>query len=218
MKNVIKFTQTLLLLVLITTYGCSNDDTTTPLTEVEYTKILKPDATGGKDAIVYTNNMDANGGNNPDLIAYHLGSNTIRGYIQFDFSEIPENATVKSVKLSLFSYESPYNGDHDITNNLGVLQKVNSAWEEDIITWNTQPTSTEVNQVVLALVTSPIQDYLNIDVTNLMTGMIQDQSTNNGIMIKLENETINGKMLFASSDNANPDLHPMLEINYTVLE
>ena len=75
-----------------------------------------------------------------------------------------------------------------------------------------------MNQVVLALVTSPIQDYLNIDVTNLMTGMIQDQSINHGIMIKLENETINGKMLFASSDNVNPDLHPMLEINYTVLE
>src|SRR5205823_1863887 len=63
---------------------------------------------------------------------------------------------------------------------------------------------------------SPSQDYTNIDVTALVQDMITNPTSNYGLMLQLVDDTAYRKLIFASSDNADPAKHPKLDICYTV--
>ena len=185
---------------------------------------LKPNATQGIDAFIYDLEPDRNLGTHPDFTAI-AGTNEgipviVRGLMKFDFSSIPNDAIIDSVRLSLYSYDSPSNFTHrtDGGSNSCVLQKVVTDWDEDIVTWNNQPSITENNQVVLVQSQFDIQDYLNIDVTSLFIDMIKNVKNNYGFMLKLETEEYYRTMLFASSDNEDSNLHPKLDIYYTIEE
>ncbi len=217
MPQPFKLVNLLVLTLFLISLGCSKDENDKTL--VNHTITLQPDATDGKDAFIYTANPDTNLGTYPDFMVYGGGPNITRSLIRFDFSAVPSNATIESVRLSLFSHTSPANGTHNLIYTQSVLQKLNSTWSEDIVTWNTQPTSSEENQVVLDEPTATIQDYLDIDITALASGMIQNPSTNHGFVFKIVDETvIGGRMVFASSDHTNAALHPKVEILYSVFE
>jgi hypothetical protein len=62
---------------------------------------------------------------------------------------------------------------------------------------------------------NPHQDYV-MDVTSMVQDMVTNPSSNYGFMLQLINEQYYRCMLFASSDHANANLHPKLEICYTV--
>jgi len=186
---------------------------------VNYTETIRPDASDGKDAFIYEYNADQNLATHPDFMAGMYNSQKTRNLIRFDFSQIPADATVQSVELSLYSYTSTSNGTHSGTNT-SLLQRVTSSWEEDIITWNNQPTTTVNDEVVLANSTMSIQNYLDIDITNMASYMITNPSNNYGFMLKLDDETGTGtrRMLFASSDNVDSDLHPKVVVEYSTYE
>ena len=202
-----------------------------PKLEITYTEAipsddcitLQPDGFVGKDAYIDSRLSDSNRGNHNDFpaLSWTNGGTLVdgRGLIEFDITDIPDNVIINSAKLSLYSYNSPANGAHSTQSgsNEAVLSRVTSSWDEGIVTWNNQPSITTNNQVFLAASDNNIQDYLDIDVKNLVQDMINDPDNSHGFLMKLVTEQPYRRMIFASSDNADSSLHPKLEICYSII-
>jgi Secretion system C-terminal sorting domain len=137
-----------------------------------------------------------------------------RTLIHFNLTYIPPGAVVTSADLSLFYHISPHgNGTHD-GDNAAYIQRVTSSWNEMQVSWNNQPSVTPVNQVFLPPSLSPTQDYLDIDVLNIVEDMIAD-GTNDGLSLRLQTEGIYRELVFASREEPDTNLHPRLEVCYT---
>ena len=183
---------------------------------------LQPTPAQGKDAEVFScipcGYSDKNFGTKKDFnaLAWLNGGNLtiVRSLIQFDLSSIPANALITGAQLSLYFNSTSLEGYHSGT-NASYLQKIIAPWGETTVTWNNQPVTTTTNQVLLPTSTSNTQNYLNINVTNLISDMALNPATNYGFMIKLVNETIMKKMIFASSDHVTASMRPKLVITYT---
>jgi hypothetical protein len=202
-----------------------NDDNRFPKESFNVT--LQPDATNGKDAFVedypFDNYSNRNWGDMVEFSAISWTSQgtpfVVRSLIDFNFDAIPSNATVDSAKLSLYSYSTPGHGaGHDplTGSNECYLQRIISSWEEDTVTWNTQPDVTDLNRVLIMQSTTTMQDYEEIDVTDLVRDILNDRDNSFGFMLRLVNESGYRRMLFATSDVAEAHKRPKLEINYTV--
>ena len=183
---------------------------------------LQPDASQGKDAWINSGQSTNNYGDYPNFaaIAWTSGGEFIsRGLIDFDLSSIPANATITSAKLSLYCNTT---SDHTQLHsglsgsNACFLQRVTSSWTENAVNWNNQPTTSAVNQVTLPASTSNTQDYLNIDVLNLIKDIKSNPSSSFGIMLKLETEAKYRSLIFANSDHLTAAKRPKLVIEYTV--
>jgi len=183
---------------------------------------FQPSSLDGKDAYIDSRLNANNYGEHPDFpsLAWTNGGTEVigRGLIDFDLSQIPANAIILSANLSLYSYDSPANQSHSSQSgsNESVLKRITSSWEENLVTWNNQPSTTETNQVFLQQSSASIQNYLNINVSNLIKDMIDNPSESFGLQLSLKEEEFYRKMIFASSDNTNATLHPKLEICYTI--
>jgi hypothetical protein len=64
---------------------------------------------------------------------------------------------------------------------------VTQAWDPTTVTWNTQPTTTTTNRVWVAASTSATES-LTVNLTTLVQDMVNNPSTNYGLMMLLENE------------------------------
>jgi hypothetical protein len=185
------------------------------------TIILQPDAADGKDAFIESRLNDYNRGNHPDFAAIswtYSGTHTDgRCLIEFDLSMIPQGSTIDSARISFYAYNSPSNGSHSKISgsNESMLSRVTSSWEEDLVTWNNQPTISTKNQIYLAETTHESQDYLDIDITSHIQAMFENPDENHGFMLKLITEEHYRSMIFASSDNEDASLRPKLEITFT---
>jgi hypothetical protein len=80
------------------------------------------------------------------------------------------------------------------------------------VTWNTQPQTTTVNQVLIPSTTSSTQNFIDIDVTQLVSDMINNPASSFGFLFKLQTEQYYRKLVFASSDHPVDSLHPKLEV------
>ena len=195
------------------------------LTNAQTTIILRPDATAGKDALLHglVSEVNNNYGDTPDFYAaawtFSGVPGVIRSIVEFDLASVPANASITSSKLSLYARDNTDGiGQHSTLSgpNDCWLERITSAWVESTVTWNTQPSTTTHNRVMLPASTSPTQNYTDIDVTALVQDMIDNPSESFGFMIKLSNENYYRKMVFCSSDNTNPDLLPKLELAYSI--
>ena len=202
-----------------------------PKLEVTYTEstqnndnciTLRPSGDEGKDALISSLEKSKNRGVYPDFVAmsWTVSGDPVdyRSLIEFDLSNIPSGAVINSADLSLYSHDSPGLGSHSTTSgsNESVLSRITSSWEENSVTWNNQPTTTIENQVFLSESSSSTQDYLNIDVTDLIEDMIADPSNSHGFLLKLLNEQHYRSLVFAASDHSDSGLHPKLEICYSI--
>ena len=163
-----------------------------------------------------------NSGKSPeiDAIAWTNQGNisNARSLLYWNLSAIPTNAIISGADISLFTWNSPSNGQHSpLTGpNDAYLNRVTSAWDEYTVDWNSMPSVSTVNQAYLPASTSVTQDYLDIDVTAMVQDMVANPASNFGFMLQLVDETFYRKLIFASSDHADPAKHPLLEICYTV--
>jgi hypothetical protein len=141
-----------------------------------------------------------------------------RGLLYFNLSAVPANAIINSAELSLFWNPNSSNTGHSQLSgsNEGLLQRITSPWGEQTVTWNTQPSTTVQNEIVLPASLTTTQDYLNIDVSTLVQDMVADPLNSFGFMLKLQLEQYYRSLIFASSDHPNPDLHPRLSVCYEV--
>ncbi len=183
---------------------------------------LKPDAAAGNDAFLASSGASANYGNHPEFAGqgWTCGATncTSRGLISFDLSSIPSSAIVINAVLNLYANSAPVNGNGLAMQgaNAARIYKVTSPWTESSVTWANQPTYTTVNSVNLLTSTFSNQNYLNVDVTNMVADMTLNPINNHGFLLKLLNEVPYNTMTFASSDFSDSLLWPELIINYTL--
>ncbi len=148
---------------------------------------------------------------------------TIRSLLCFtQLNSIPNNAIILNATLRLYGTDADRNTSfpgapssyHD---NTVIVQEVTSAWDENTVTWNTQPTTTTANQFTISPSTSEYNWDCTISNPNLVA-MVQNMVSGNnyGFMLRLQTEQHYRNMVFSSSDNPNSALWPELEITYSV--
>lgn len=148
--------------------------------------------------------------------------NINRVLIDFNLDKIPTTAKIDKATLSLyFNTTSAYDKIIDKTGNQGqdsiVIRRVISDWNENYVTWNRQPETTEENQVVILRLENPRADYINIDITSITQDIVSNEADNRyGIMVKLYNEKPYNVVFFSSGNHPNAELHPKLNISYSV--
>jgi hypothetical protein len=220
--------------------------------------VLQPGPEEGKDAMLSRTLPEGNFGKFPffeattsPLETSDVQHKLTRSLIQFDLNQLPKSATIKRAVLTLYYPEHIYHDSIMFDGNmpgyrtdidtmvpwpveyLAVMQKVISPWEEHEVTWETQPKTTEINQVFIPRVYYLMDAYCDcfvppisetIDVTELL---MPDEAGNRsyGLLLKLFNEENPEWMRFASSDfldmtasnlDLSKPLWPKLEIYYTL--
>lgn len=194
-----------------------------------YSSVLsfRPDSVSGKDAFVedypFEDYQNRNWGKSKEFIAAAWSSGApyiVRSFIDFDFNTLPEHAVIDSARLSLYAYGivGGHGIGHDTLSgtNECFIQRVTGNWQEDLVTWNNQPTTTELNQIQLPKSSFFMQDYTAINVTNLVRDIYKNRTASHGFMLRLKYEDGYRTMIFASSDVKESEKRPKLDIYYTV--
>ncbi len=140
-----------------------------------------------------------------------------RGFIKFDLTMIPIGSQIQSANLVLKNnpQSSSTSGEHQQLSgsNAMYLKAVTQNWNESTITWNNQPTVTASNQLYIPASLTANQTY-NINVTSMVTNMVNNPSSNFGFCLSLANEQYYRSVILASSEHTDPNLQPVLEIVY----
>src|SRR5258706_2678284 len=188
----------------------------------EITLTLQPANNPTDFAVAELNGIDQTGHSGLDIPieTWTNGGNPviIRSLLKFDLSTIPQNSTIVSANLYLYSYPPPTPNGNFTDPNFGTsngmtLQRVTTDWSPSTITWFNQPSVTSQNQVTIPQTASSILD-LNLDVASLVSTMVTTNS-NYGFLIKLQNEVTYNSRIFVSSYNTTyPTKHPKLVIVY----
>ena len=148
---------------------------------------------------------------------YHFGVNTNRGLMAFDLSSIPVGSTIISAKLNLYAYTdftvAVLQNGH-CGNNQSKLSRITGNWSESMVTWNSQPTVSNVNEILLNQSSATNQDYLNINVANLVQDMVNNPTTSFGFRLALVDEVVTSSLAFCSKEFANSAKRPSLLVEY----
>lgn len=185
---------------------------------------LQPGPENGKDAFVEYYNNDYNNrnfGNYDEFSAISWTADMepfiVRSLIDFNFDAIPQNVTIESAQLSLYASGDAGHGTGQDTlggSNECYLQRIITPWEEQTVTWNTQPQTTKIDRVILHRSDSTMENYTRIDVTSLVRDIYNDRSGSFGFMLRLKHENSYRRMFFASSDATDQSIRPKLVIRY----
>lgn len=192
----------------------------------EKTVVLQPGADKGKDANIHSLNSSTSG-SYPDLMAnawtWNAQEGTMRILIEFNLDTVPANAIVEEAKLTLYAATNQAERHSQMSgSNEAVIQFIFSEWDENTVTWETQPLTSEDFQVILPAsntdsevsVNDPAKDYIDVDIRTLVQFMVMNKEFCHGFMIKLKEETPYRRLSFASSDNADATKHPKLVVKY----
>lgn len=223
--------------LLIALFGCA-------ISYAQTTVILKPNAVIGKDVAImnYDNGCiatidsispaDMNFANDTVLWmkdwtwnAIGCSGGTVRSLLCFTgLDSIPQNATILSATLRLYGTNADRNTSYPgapsgFYANTVVVQQVIYPWDENTVTWNTQPTTTTVNQFTLPQSTSEYNWNCSVSNSNLVA-MVQSMVSGNnyGFLLKLQNEAHYRNLVFSSSDCSDSTLWPELEVTYDYCE
>jgi hypothetical protein len=194
------------------------------------TLILQPGPENGKDAMISNLEPDKNFGSHKYFEATYLTEPVLtvmrsnRSLIFFNLDSLPESAVIKTVTLQL-TYDLPIPFDSSYVTNTdpttgtiwygGVLQQVIEPWEEDKVTWNTQPKTIETNQVYISPFIRNV-NFINVDVTKLFVQVSASVLPNYGMLFKLWPVDRFPGFRFGSSDYTDPGMRPRLIISYTL--
>jgi hypothetical protein len=182
---------------------------------------VRPDSLKGKDALVLSSSPGTNMEPQQELSCNAWtcqGSPCIkRALIEFDMSMIPANATFISASMNLYANPNPSMPSANYgTNNSFVIRRITSPWFEDSVTWNNQPSTTTQNELIIPQSVSPNQNYIDIDVTNLVYDMLNNPQSSYGFMLKLVNEIPYNGRSFASSDYSDSTFWPSITYCYII--
>lgn len=181
------------------------------------TLVFQPDAACGKDALVTSLLPDNNYATHKDFLACKWTNGgtpvAVRSFVSFNLSGIPMGTVITSATLELFHYNSISNIGHSTLSgpNDASIYRVTQPWDENTLTWNTQPTTTAINSLFVPVSSTTTEDYA-LNVTALVQDMINDPANSFGFMFRQNLEVHYRSMLFASSDMTNPAKHPKLTI------
>lgn len=194
------------------------------LSKGQTTVVLQPDAYDGKDALLHglVSESDRNYGTMDFFMAsswtFKSIPGNIRSLIEFDIkSNVPSDATIVSATIKLHGWDdAPYDQYHSIRSgsNTGWIKRVTESWAESTVTWNTKPTTSNVGQITIPMISDPNADH-EIVVTEMVQDMHQYPETNFGFQMELKTEVHYRSLSFCSSDHENPLKRPKLTIVYT---
>ncbi len=186
------------------------------------TLVLQPANNPTERSLVELNGIDQSSSSGIDLPveAWTINGNPvkIRSLLKFNLSAIPQNATIISAQLELYSYPSPTNNGNFTDANFGtsnslILQQVSTNWNPATTTWTNQPAGLTQNQLLIPHTTSNILD-LNLNVKGMVSSMIKTNA-NYGFLLRLQDEVIYNSRIFVSSNNTlYPTKRPKLTIVY----
>ena len=144
-------------------------------------------------------------------------NSSFRSYMEYDISEIPKDAIIKSAKYSLFSEVgqvfSSKQGHYHEPNQLNsiIIKRVISRNPTDV-SWVNMPTATSQNSYFIAKSQHFSQDFIDIDITMLVQDAINSNNDKLMMLIKGLQEEPYRKMAFCSSSHADKNKRPKLEI------
>ncbi len=211
--------------------SCSSDDTATlkrPKIVVTYMLgqslqcvSYQPGPEKGKDAYLadLSSQVDSNWGKHEEFSAITgtcLGIVcTTRGLIQFDVSDIPANAIVVSANLSLwYNYNTTSNHIPQQGDNRFHFYPVTEPWDESTVTWNNAPPYTTAHAFAGPASDSANQDYLGLNIRDMVQDWVSNPGGNYGFLFKMDNETPYNDLVFSSSDDPDTINWPKLDICY----
>lgn len=136
-----------------------------------------------------------------------------RSFLRFDLSVIPAGSVVQAARLSLFhNPDDALEGvDVHAGDNAWVIQRTVGAWDPTLVTWNSQPGVTTQDAVYMPATTSGTEDFVDIDVTALVQGMIA--AGESGFRLSLLTEQIARMIILSSGEDAIAARHPRLEVD-----
>lgn len=196
--------------------------------------IFQPGPEKGKDAMVSNLNPDKNYGDYKYFEATYLSEQVLtvmrsnRSLIQFNLDTLPKSAIIKKVMLTLrYDLPIPFDSIYYTTNTGpaagiawygAVLQQIVEPWEENKVTWNNQPKTTEANQVYIAPFIRN-SNQIEVDVTKLFVQSATSDAAaypNYGMLFKTWPAERFPGFRFASSDYADATMRPRLAVYYTL--
>jgi hypothetical protein len=135
--------------------------------------------------------------------------------LDFDFSAIPNNATIHNATLYLYHAPGLTDVEHSQLSgsNEGIVQRITSNWDETVY-WNITPSATNVNETTIPASTSSTQNYI-LDVTTLTQDIVDDKENSYGFLMKIATPTHYRKLVFASNNYPNEQFRPKLHVTYT---
>lgn len=161
-------------------------------------------------------------------IASYIDSEWIlgRGYFSFDLTSINSEHTITFAEINLYHNPESYITGHEnsgVSNDI-FIRRVSEDWDEDEISWENQPEITIDNEIHILSSNIPDQDYINIEVTDMLIDHYDNNSSAFGLCISMfdeETTDYNRNVVFASKYHPNPALHPELVVytqDYTGVE
>ncbi len=173
-----------------------------------------------QDCFILTNEPITPYPNHPDIasISWTKGGIplVVRSLLQFDFSEIPSDATISSAFLDLKGWNSSSNGTSNNADgtNESIFYRVAEAWNDSTCVWNNQPRFDDQKEIQVLANCDRVTDFLNIDFTEYVKEAFANKDSDYGLILKLKYENSYRRMVFASSENDDINLRPVLQINY----
>lgn len=190
------------------------------------TIILHSNAENEYDATVHTLYPIDNFSQDENTLAsaWTIGGTPVvlRYFLKLPLPSLPTGTIINSASLQ-FKYNptttisqgnsyypgTPYNYLND-----GGFYRVVQQWDPQTLTWNNQPQYTALNMVWVPNSTSQTQD-LSVTITPLINDAYLYPNNSYGFVFKMITEDIYRCQVYASSNHANPALHPKLVICYT---
>lgn len=150
---------------------------------------------------------------------------TIRSLIEFtELNSIPPSSLITNATISFNGMQSPEWGANSYPNgttypeNPGFLRRITAPWNEQTVTYNTQPpTSAGTGTTdVIALPPSAALWGWNpsFNITAMVQSMVSGVNPNYGFLLQLQNEVRFRSVFFASSDHTTASKRPKLCITY----
>lgn len=150
----------------------------------------------------------------------NAGYNTVGGtptlshnFMRFDLSAIPAGSIIVSATLSL--WHSPAFNHSNSSANEELFAKVNQAWNESTITWNTQPSFSTSDTLHIGN-TNVGDDKLNINLQAFVQDWVTTPANNFGMVMHLVDEpgTLGRFQTYVSSDGSDSAIRPKLVITF----
>ncbi|MFN8438385.1 MAG: DNRLRE domain-containing protein [Cytophagales bacterium] len=184
--------------------------------------VVQPNATDGIDAII-SNRLDminsnfatekrmqvvgwtGNEQNSPDQ--------DWRSLIKFSALDQLKlnNSKVVSAKLTIYANKPNY--FNVLGANASKFYLVTSSWSENSVTWNTQPTFAPNSTVSISQ--TGLYDSIEVDITQLVKKIVNDNQPNYGFMHKLDVEDPYSSFEYTSSDYSVATNRPKLTVTYS---
>lgn len=174
------------------------------------TETIQPDALEGKDAWVFEVTPGTNYGSSSTLEVGEVAPGRSRCYLRFELPAIPSTAVVTEATLSLWYVASSSPAETTID-----VYAVTSAWAENTVTWDDQPTHAPVAQGSADIPDTGTSDFVEWDIElSLVEGWVDGSVSNHGVVLIDADEGTTGALkVFYSSETGGPQ-RPKLEITF----